>query len=107
MSTTAVLAIVGAVIAAVFAVVVLGAVLKLVWWLAVGLLIGALARWALPGRQEMGLLATMAFGVGGSFIGGIVASLLHLGTILGFVASVACAAGLVVAFGRHKSLPPQ
>jgi len=36
-----------------------------------GLLIGALARLALPGRDPLGLLATMAVGLAGSFVGGL------------------------------------
>jgi uncharacterized membrane protein YeaQ/YmgE (transglycosylase-associated protein family) len=38
-----------------------------------GLVIGALGRLAVPGRQPMGLLATMLVGIGGAVVGGIVA----------------------------------
>jgi uncharacterized membrane protein YeaQ/YmgE (transglycosylase-associated protein family) len=41
-----------------------------------GLIIGALGRLAVPGRQPMGLIATMLVGVGGAIIGGIVARLI-------------------------------
>jgi uncharacterized membrane protein YeaQ/YmgE (transglycosylase-associated protein family) len=41
-----------------------------------GFIVGLLARALLPGRQSMGLLATAALGVVGSFIGGFVGSLL-------------------------------
>ena len=37
-----------------------------------GLLIGALARLALPGRDPMGVFATMAIGLAGAFVGGLV-----------------------------------
>ena len=36
-----------------------------------GLIVGALARLALPGKDPMGLLATMAIGIVGSFLGGV------------------------------------
>jgi uncharacterized membrane protein YeaQ/YmgE (transglycosylase-associated protein family) len=36
-----------------------------------GLLVGALARLALPGRDPMSLLQTMLVGIGGSFIAGL------------------------------------
>ena len=36
-----------------------------------GLFVGAFARLALPGRDPMSLLQTMAVGLGGSFIAGI------------------------------------
>jgi uncharacterized membrane protein YeaQ/YmgE (transglycosylase-associated protein family) len=38
-----------------------------------GLVVGALARLALPGPDPMGILATIGLGLGGSFLGGIVA----------------------------------
>lgn len=41
-----------------------------------GLVIGAFARFALPGRDPMSLLQTMAVGLAGAFIAGIVFYLL-------------------------------
>ena len=38
----------------------------------VGLVIGALARLALPGRDPMSIPMTILVGIGGSFIGGLV-----------------------------------
>ena len=42
----------------------------------VGLVIGAIARLLLPGRDPMGCLATALVGVVGSFVGGVLADLL-------------------------------
>jgi uncharacterized membrane protein YeaQ/YmgE (transglycosylase-associated protein family) len=47
-----------------------------------GLIIGLVARAIMPGRQSMGLLATTLLGMAGSFIGGLVGSLIHGGRIL-------------------------
>ncbi len=41
-----------------------------------GLVIGALARLALPGPDPMGILATIGLGLGGSLIGGILGEVL-------------------------------
>ena len=41
-----------------------------------GLVVGALARLALPGPDPMGIFATIALGLAGSFVGGLVAGLL-------------------------------
>ena len=41
-----------------------------------GLLIGALARLALPGPDPMGIFATIGLGLAGSFLGGIIAGVL-------------------------------
>ena len=48
--------------------------LSFLWWLIIGLIAGALARLILPGRDPMGVLATMVLGIVGSVIGGLVAS---------------------------------
>jgi uncharacterized membrane protein YeaQ/YmgE (transglycosylase-associated protein family) len=37
-----------------------------------GLVVGALARLALPGRDPMSIPATILLGIGGSFVGGII-----------------------------------
>jgi uncharacterized membrane protein YeaQ/YmgE (transglycosylase-associated protein family) len=37
-----------------------------------GLIVGALARLALPGRDPMSVMATMALGITGSFIAGLI-----------------------------------
>ena len=68
--------------------------------LVVGLVIGALARLLKPGRQRLSLLATLALGVVGALIGGIVAGLMGTGDIfelnvIGFVVAVIAAVLLV------------
>ena len=73
---------------------------NLIGLLVVGLIIGALARLFKPGRQRLSLLATMALGVVGALIGGVVASFLGTGDIfelnvLGFVVAVVAAMLLV------------
>jgi len=35
----------------------------------VGLIVGALAKWVMPGRDSGGLLITMLLGIAGSFVG--------------------------------------
>lgn len=79
-----------------------------VMWLAgvvvSGLVIGALARAVLPGRQDMSLLHTFAYGLAGSLVGGGLAHLLHLGFILTWALQIGVAAALVA--GReHLRLP--
>jgi uncharacterized membrane protein YeaQ/YmgE (transglycosylase-associated protein family) len=75
-------------------------VFNLIGLLVVGLIIGALARLLKPGRQRLSLLATMALGVVGALIGGVVASLLGTGdvfelNVLGFVVAVIAAVLLI------------
>jgi uncharacterized membrane protein YeaQ/YmgE (transglycosylase-associated protein family) len=51
----------------------LGAILSL---LLTGLIFGALARFALPGKDPMPIWATILLGVAGSLLGGLIAALL-------------------------------
>jgi len=44
-----------------------------------GLVIGLIARALMPGRQSMGLVATALLGMAGSFVGGLIASLIYGG----------------------------
>ncbi|MBX9579850.1 MAG: GlsB/YeaQ/YmgE family stress response membrane protein [Gemmataceae bacterium] len=44
-------------------------------WIVTGVIVGALARAVLPGRQSMGLLGTMLLGVVGAVVGGLIVSL--------------------------------
>jgi uncharacterized membrane protein YeaQ/YmgE (transglycosylase-associated protein family) len=46
--------------------------LSLIWFLIIGLVAGLLARLIMPGRDAMGLLATMLLGIAGSLIGGVI-----------------------------------
>jgi uncharacterized membrane protein YeaQ/YmgE (transglycosylase-associated protein family) len=62
----------------------LALILFLALW---GLIVGALARLALPGPDPMGIFATIGLGLAGSFVGGLIAGLLWA-RAAGFVFSV-------------------
>jgi uncharacterized membrane protein YeaQ/YmgE (transglycosylase-associated protein family) len=81
---------------------VVGLVFKLLWWALIGLVIGALARLVLPGRQEVSLLATAGAGIAAALLGGIVADVLDVGSVLQFLIAIAVAAGLVAALGGSR-----
>jgi uncharacterized membrane protein YeaQ/YmgE (transglycosylase-associated protein family) len=70
-----------------------------------GLIIGAIARFLLPGPDPMSWMRTILYGIGGSFLGGMVGRVLHVPEYLGFVLSVACAAGLIWFFTRRAKTP--
>jgi uncharacterized membrane protein YeaQ/YmgE (transglycosylase-associated protein family) len=73
-------------------------------WLIIGLVIGGLAHLLVPGRQRIGILLTLLFGIVGALIGGIVTAAIigagHL--IITFVVSVIVAA-LLIAVVSHPS----
>jgi uncharacterized membrane protein YeaQ/YmgE (transglycosylase-associated protein family) len=81
-------------------------------WLLFGLLAGAVARLVVPGRQAIGCLTTLAIGLVGALIGGLIGEALfghkiHYGWDLGpFLLAVAGAVVLLLAFdavaGRRR-----
>jgi uncharacterized membrane protein YeaQ/YmgE (transglycosylase-associated protein family) len=69
-----------------------------------GLLVGAFARLALPGRDPMSLLATMALGLAGSFVGGILVYIVTGGRYYGagWFVSLVCAVGILYVIRRRR-----
>jgi len=68
-----------------------------------GLIVGALARLALPGKDPMSIAQTILIGIAGSFIGGlIVYAIAGEGSSAGIVVSVAVATGLVYLVRRRR-----
>ena len=64
-----------------------------------GLIIGALGRLLVPGRQPLGCLVTTLVGIGGSLLGGWVGEVLF-NRPGGFILAVLCSAGIVFAITR-------
>jgi uncharacterized membrane protein YeaQ/YmgE (transglycosylase-associated protein family) len=79
-------------------------------WLLIGLVVGALARLVVPGRQHIGMIMTILIGIVAAVVGGILtAAVLGAGhTVITFIVAVLAAALLVSAFttrgyGRGRS----
>jgi uncharacterized membrane protein YeaQ/YmgE (transglycosylase-associated protein family) len=66
-----------------------------------GLIMGALARLALPGRDPMSIWMTIGVGVAGSFVGGIIARVLF-GGAYGLILAFACSFGIVYLIRRSR-----
>jgi uncharacterized membrane protein YeaQ/YmgE (transglycosylase-associated protein family) len=63
-------------------------------WILIGLIVGALAKWIMPGPDPGGLIVTILLGIAGAFVGGAIASAVGLGSFTGFnVGSVLVAVG--------------
>ena len=74
-------------------------------WLLLGLIVGILAKWIMPGDDPVGIFVTIGIGIAGSFIGGFVASVVWIGTTDGFsIGSIAVATGgaLLLLFAYRK-----
>jgi uncharacterized membrane protein YeaQ/YmgE (transglycosylase-associated protein family) len=68
--------------------------------LVTGLIVGALGRLAVPGRDPMPLWLTVLIGIVGSFVGGVVAIAIGFGVGGVFVLSVLAATLIVIAYRR-------
>jgi len=74
----------------------------------VGLIMGALGRLVVPGRNPMGVGTTILLGIAGAVVGGLIGGLLGLG-LFSLVLEVGVSAGLVYLVsgrGRRRQLPP-
>jgi uncharacterized membrane protein YeaQ/YmgE (transglycosylase-associated protein family) len=67
-----------------------------------GLIVGALARFALPGRDPMSLLQTMLIGLAGSFAAGLVSLLIFDGREGGGILLSVVFASVIVYFIRRS-----
>ena len=47
--------------------------LHLIWMFIVGVVVGVIARWIMPGTETMGIFMTGLLGIAGSFVGGFIA----------------------------------
>jgi uncharacterized membrane protein YeaQ/YmgE (transglycosylase-associated protein family) len=70
-----------------------------------GLIVGALARLAVPGPDPMPIWATAALGIGGAIIGGIVARIL-IGTGGGFLFAFLGAVLLLIVYRKYVQHRP-
>ena len=72
----------------------------------VGLVVGALARWVMPGEQKMGWIMTIVLGVAGSVVAGFVGGALgwyQPGEGAGWIASVLGAIVLLFVFQKLRA----
>jgi uncharacterized membrane protein YeaQ/YmgE (transglycosylase-associated protein family) len=53
-------------------------------WIVLGLIVGALAKWIMPGKDPGGCFVTILIGIAGALIGGFISSALGFGTVAGF-----------------------
>ncbi|MGB8491740.1 MAG: GlsB/YeaQ/YmgE family stress response membrane protein [Bacteroidales bacterium] len=53
-------------------------------WIVMGLIVGLLAKFIMPGRDPGGLVITILIGIGGALLGGYLGATFGLGSISGF-----------------------
>ncbi|HEV3380455.1 MAG TPA: GlsB/YeaQ/YmgE family stress response membrane protein [Trebonia sp.] len=77
----------------------------IIGWLITGLVIGAVAHLLVPGRQRIGILLTILFGIAGALVGGIVTTaIIGAGhAIITFIVALVVAALLIGAVSHPRS----
>ena len=53
-------------------------------WILLGLVVGVIAKFLMPGKDPGGFIITILLGIAGAFVGGFVSSALGWGTVTGF-----------------------
>jgi len=74
-------------------------------WILLGLIVGVLAKWIMPGDDPGGIFVTIGLGIAGAFVGGFLASMLGIATAGGFsLGGIAVATGgaLLLLFGYRR-----
>jgi uncharacterized membrane protein YeaQ/YmgE (transglycosylase-associated protein family) len=82
-----------------------GLLLFIIILLLAGFIIGGLARWAVPGPDPMPIWGTIALGIGGALIGGIIARVL-IGTGGGFLFAFLGAVLLLILYRKFVQHRP-
>ncbi len=75
--------------------------MEFIWMLVIGLIVGAVAKFIMPGKDRGGCLVTMLLGIAGAFVAGFLGRSLgwyQAGDPAGFIASVVGAILLLVVF---------
>lgn len=77
----------------------------IVWTIVLGFVIGVIAKLLHPGKENMGFIATVLLGIGGSFLAGVIGQAMgwyQAGLGAGFIASVVVSILLLVIYGRIR-----
>jgi uncharacterized membrane protein YeaQ/YmgE (transglycosylase-associated protein family) len=80
--------------------------MNLLTWLLLGLVVGALAKLIMPGKDGGGIVLTTLLGIAGAFVGGFVGALLGVGSVADFsLGSLALATlGALLLLWGHRRL---
>ena len=63
-------------------------------WIVMGLIVGLLAKFIMPGKDPGGCIITILIGIAGAFVGGFIGARLGIGTVTGFdISSILVAVG--------------
>jgi uncharacterized membrane protein YeaQ/YmgE (transglycosylase-associated protein family) len=76
-----------------------------VWTIVLGFVVGVIAKFLHPGKENMGFIMTILLGIAGSFLAGFIGQFFgwyQAGEGAGFIASVIAAIVLLLIYGRLR-----
>jgi uncharacterized membrane protein YeaQ/YmgE (transglycosylase-associated protein family) len=79
--------------------------MSILWTIVLGFVIGVIAKFIHPGKENMGFFMTILLGIGGSFFAGVIGQYFgwyQAGEGAGFIASVVVAILLLVIYGKLR-----
>lgn len=79
--------------------------MEILWTIVVGFVVGVIAKFLHPGRENMGFIVTTLLGIAGAFLAGYVGQALgwyHAGQGAGFIGSIIGAFILLLIYGFVK-----
>jgi len=74
-------------------------------WILLGLVVGVLAKWIMPGKDPGGVVMTTILGVVGAVVGGWISTRLGLGAVSGFnlpSLAIATVGALLLLFANRR-----
>jgi uncharacterized membrane protein YeaQ/YmgE (transglycosylase-associated protein family) len=86
--------------------------MTVIGWILFGLIVGALAKLVMPGRDPGGIIVTMLIGIAGSMVGGLIGRAMGMygrGQAAGFLMSILGAVILLMLYRmmvRRRALRP-
>ena len=79
--------------------------MAILWTLIIGLIVGAIAKLLMPGKDPGGFIVTILLGIAGAFVAGFIGRTLHWygeGEPAGFIASVVGAILLLILYRMFR-----
>ena len=85
--------------------------MSLLAWIVIGMIVGALAKLVMPGRDPGGMIVTILLGIGGALLGGAIGRALGMydpgqpaGWIMSILGAIVILVGYRAVIGRNRAV---
>lgn len=77
-------------------------IMTIIGWIIMGLIVGVLAKWIMPGKDPGGFWVTVLIGIAGAVVGGFISDFLGIGGGMIVNLLFAVGGGVLLLFGYRK-----